>query len=189
MEPITCIEDLRVLHRKRTPKMFYDYVDSGSWTESTYHDNQQAFARTKLNQRVLVNLADRDISSQMLGKPVAMPAALAPIGLTGMQYADGEIHCARAAAKFGVPYCLSTMSICSIEEVANAVSEPFWFQLYVMKDRDYVKRLIERAKAAKCSALVLTADLQILGQRHKDIKNGLSTPPKITIDRIPRPLP
>ena len=164
--------------------MFYDYVDSGSWSESTYRDNESAFARYRLKQRVLVDLSSRSIKSKMLGREVTMPVALAPVGMTGMQWADGEILAARAAENFGVPYCLSTMSICSIEDVANAVSQPFWFQLYVMKDRDYVRRLILRAKAAQCSALVLTADLQIIGQRHKDIKNGLSTPPKPTLANL-----
>ncbi len=184
MTPVTCIEDLRILHRKRAPRMFYDYVDSGSWSESTYRDNESAFAKYRLKQRVLVDLSSRSIKSKMLGREVTMPVALAPVGLTGMQWADGEILAARAAENFGVPYCLSTMSICSIEDVANAVSQPFWFQLYVMKDRDYIRRLILRAKAAQCSALVLTADLQVLGQRHKDIKNGLSTPPKPTLANL-----
>ena len=184
MTRITCIEDLRVLHKKRTPTMFYDYVDSGSWTESTYRDNEAAFKKYKLRQRVLVDLANRTVSSTMLGQPVAMPTALAPVGLTGMQWANGEIHAARAAEKFGVAFCLSTMSICSIEDVAESVTKPFWFQLYVMRDRAFIERLIQRAKSAGCSALVLTADLQIMGQRHKDIKNGLSTPPRPTLANI-----
>lgn len=177
---ITCIEDLRVLHEKRSPRMFYDYVDSGSWTEGTYRSNTSAFADYQLRQRVMVDIDNRSLQSTMLGQDVSMPVALAPVGLTGMQWANGEIHAARAAEEFGVPFCLSTMSICSIEDVAEAVNQPFWFQLYVMRDRDYIKRLILRAKAAGCSALILTADLQIMGQRHKDIKNGLSTPPKLT---------
>jgi L-lactate dehydrogenase (cytochrome) len=177
---ITCVEDLRVLAEKRVPRMFYDYADSGSWTESTYRSNESDFARIKLRQRVAVNMEHRSVRSTMAGEDVAMPVALAPVGLVGMQHADGEILAARAAEKFGVPFTLSTMSICSIEDVAENVSKPFWFQLYVMRDRDFIKRLIDRAKSAGCSALVLTLDLQIMGQRHKDIKNGLSAPPKIT---------
>ena len=180
MTVITCIEDLRILHEKRTPRMFYDYVDSGSWTESTYRANNSAFMDYKFRQRVLVDVDNRSLKSKMLGQDVSMPVALAPVGLTGMQWVNGEIQAARAAEEFGVPFCLSTMSICSIEDVANSVHQPFWFQLYVMRDRDYIKRLILRAKAAGCSALILTVDLQIMGQRHKDIKNGLSTPPKLT---------
>ena len=181
MAIITNIEDLRVLHKKRTPKMFYDYADSGSWTESTYRANESEFQKIKLRQRVAVDMTNRTTKTTMVGQEVTMPVALAPTGLTGMQYADGEILAARAAEKFGVPFCLSTMSICSIEDVAEHTTKPFWFQLYVMKDRGFIERLIERAKAAKCSALVLTLDLQILGQRHKDLKNGLSAPPKLTI--------
>jgi len=184
MTTVTCIEDLRVLYEKRVPQMFYDYAESGSWTESTLRDNVDAFARIKLRQKVLVNIADRSLASTMAGQAVTMPVALAPTGLTGMQHADGEILAARAAEKFGVPFCLSTMSICSIEDVADQTTQPFWFQLYVMRDRDYIARLIQRAKAAQCSALVLTLDLQIMGQRHKDIKNGLSTPPKMTLQNI-----
>ncbi len=184
MPIITNIEDLRVLHQKRTPKMFYDYADSGSWTETTYRANEADFQKIKFRQRVAVNMEDRTTKTTMIGETVAMPVALAPTGLTGMQYADGEILAARAAEKFGVPFCLSTMSICSIEEVAKHTTKPFWFQLYVMKDRDFIERLIERARAASCSALVLTLDLQILGQRHKDLKNGLSAPPKLTIANI-----
>ena len=180
MPAITCIEDLRVLHEKRSPRMFYDYVDSGSWTEGTYRSNTSAFADYQLRQRVMVDIDNRSLQSTMLGQDVSMPVALAPVGLTGMQWVNGEIHAARAAEEFGIPFCLSTMSICSIEDVAEAVNQPFWFQLYVMRDRDYIKRLILRAKAAGCSALILTVDLQIMGQRHKDIKNGLSTPPKLT---------
>jgi L-lactate dehydrogenase (cytochrome) len=164
--------------------MFYDYTDSGSWTESTYRDNISAFEKIKLRQRVLFDMDNRSIKTRMVGQEVAMPVALAPVGLTGMQHADGEIKAAKAAEKFGVPYCLSTMSICSIEDVAENTSAPFWFQLYVMRDRHYIERLIDRAKAAGCSALVLTVDLQILGQRHKDIKNGLSTPPRPTLSNI-----
>jgi L-lactate dehydrogenase (cytochrome) len=184
MSVITCIEDLRVLHQKRTPKMFYDYCDSGSWTETTYRANASDFQKIKLRQRVAVNLENRSLRTQMIGQDVAMPVALAPTGLTGMQHADGEILAARAAEKFGVPFCLSTMSICSIEDVAARTTKPFWFQLYVMKDRGFIERLIDRAKAAKCSALMLTLDLQILGQRHKDLKNGLSAPPKLTLANI-----
>jgi L-lactate dehydrogenase (cytochrome) len=184
MPIITNIEDLRVLHQKRTPKMFYYYADSGSWTESTYRANESDFQKIKLRQRVAVNMLNRTTKTKMIGQDVAMPVALAPTGLTGMQYADGEILAAQAAEKFGVPFCLSTMSICSIEDVAERTTKPFWFQLYVMKDRGFIERLIERTKAANCSALVLTLDLQILGQRHKDIKNGLSAPPKLTIPNI-----
>ena len=169
MPVITNIEDLRVLHKKRTPKMFYDYADSGSWTESTYRSNESDFQKIKFRQKVAVNMENRTTKTQMIGQEVAMPVALAPTGLTGMQHADGEILAAKAAEKFGVPFCLSTMSICSIEDVAENTTKPFWFQLYVMKDRGFIERLIERAKAAKCSALVLTLDLQILGQRHKEI--------------------
>ena len=163
MPVITNIEDLRVLHKKRTPKMFYDYADSGSWTESTYRSNESDFQKIKFRQKVAVNMENRTTKTQMIGQDVAMPVALAPTGLTGMQHADGEILAAKAAEKFGVPFCLSTMSICSIEDVAENTTKPFWFQLYVMKDRGFIERLIERAKAAKCSALVLTLDLQILG--------------------------
>jgi L-lactate dehydrogenase (cytochrome) len=181
---ITNIEDLRVLHEKRAPRMFYDYVDSGSWTQSTYRANESDFQSIKFRQRVAINMANRSIKSTMLGQEVAMPVALAPVGMTGMQFADGEIQAANAAKKFGVPYCLSTMSICSIEEVYKRTQAPFWFQLYVMKDKRFVSALIERARAANCSALVITLDLQILGQRHKDIKNGLSATPKPTIKNL-----
>ena len=180
MPVITCIDDLKRLHRKRTPKMFFDYCESGAWTEQTFRENVSDFAEIRLRQKVAVDMSNRNIASTMLGNKVTMPVALAPVGFTGMQRADGEILAARAAAAFGVPYTLSTMSICSIEDVAANSPAPFWFQLYVMKDWDFVHRLIERARAAKCSALVLTLDLQILGQRHKDLKNGLSAPPKIT---------
>ncbi|MBI5923494.1 MAG: alpha-hydroxy-acid oxidizing protein [Betaproteobacteria bacterium] len=181
---ITCIEDLRRLARRRVPRMLYDYVDSGSWTEGTYRSNESDFARIKFRQRVAVNIEHRTLKSTMVGQDVAMPVALAPVGLLGMQHADGEILAARAAEKFGIPFTLSTMSICSIEDVAENSSAPFWFQLYVMRDRDFIGRLIDRAKAAGCSALVLTLDLQIMGQRHKDIKNRLSAPPKITLRNL-----
>jgi len=185
MSVITTIEDLRVLAEKRVPRMFYDYADSGSWTESTYRANEGDFQKIKLRQRVAVNMEGRSTASTMVGQPVAMPVAIAPTGLTGMQHADGEILAARAAKKFGIPFTLSTMSICSIEDVAKGTDgHPFWFQLYVMRDRDFIERLIDRAKAAGCSALVLTLDLQILGQRHKDLKNGLSAPPKPTLSTI-----
>ncbi|MFT5693334.1 MAG: L-lactate dehydrogenase (cytochrome) [Oceanicoccus sp.] len=181
MTVVTCIEDLHVLFGQRVPRMFADYTDSGSWTESTYRENSTAFEKIKLRQRVLVDMSNRSLKSTMLGQDVSMPVALSPVGSTGMQHADGEILAARAAGKFGVPYCLSTMSVCSIEDVAENTEKPFWFQLYVMRDRKFMERLIDRAKAANCSALVLTVDLQIVGQRHKDLKNGLSTPPKPTI--------
>ncbi|HZW19887.1 alpha-hydroxy acid oxidase [Noviherbaspirillum sp.] len=184
MPTITNIEDLRVLAQKRVPRMFYDYADSGSWTESTYRANSTDFEKIKFRQRVAVNMDNRTLKTTLAGQEVFMPVALAPTGLTGMQHADGEILAAKAAEKFGVPFTLSTMSICSIEDIAAHTTKPFWFQLYVMRDRDFIRRLIERAKAAKCSALVLTLDLQVLGQRHKDIKNGLSAPPKLTIPNI-----
>ena len=185
MTVITNIEDLRVLAQKRVPRMFYDYADSGSWTESTYRANEADFQTIKLRQRVAVNMENRSTASTMIGQKIAMPVAIAPTGLTGMQHADGEILGARAAKKFGIPFTLSTMSICSIEDVAKATDgHPFWFQLYMMKDRDFIARLIDRAKAANCSALVITLDLQILGQRHKDLKNGLSAPPKLTISNL-----
>jgi L-lactate dehydrogenase (cytochrome) len=184
MSVITTIEDLRVLAEKRVPRMFYDYADSGSWTESTYRANESDFQKIKLRQRVAVNMENRSTASTMVGEKVAMPVAIAPTGLTGMQHADGEILAARAAKKFGVPFTLSTMSICSIEDVAQHAGEGFWFQLYVMKDTGFIERLIDRAKAANCGALVLTLDLQILGQRHKDLKNGLSAPPKLTIKNM-----
>ena len=184
MSIITNIEDLRVLHEKRAPRMFYDYADSGSWTEGTYRSNETEFSKIKFRQRVAINIDDRSIASTMLDQPVSMPVALAPVGMTGMQHADGEILAAKAAKDFGVPFCLSTMSICSMEEVAKHTKHPFWFQLYVMRDKKFVSSLIERAKAANCSALVVTLDLQILGQRHKDLKNGLSAPPKPTIGNM-----
>jgi L-lactate dehydrogenase (cytochrome) len=178
---ITHIDDLRVLARKRVPRMFYDYCDSGSWTESTYRANESDFRKIKLRQRVAVNMEGRSTATRMVGVDVAMPVAMAPVGSVGMQHADGEILVARAAEKFGIPFTLSTMSICSIEDVAAHTRAPFWFQLYVMRDRDFSRRLMDRAKAAGCGALVLTLDLQILGQRHKDLKNGLSVPPKPTL--------
>jgi L-lactate dehydrogenase (cytochrome) len=184
MTIITTVEDLRVLAERRVPRMFYDYADSGSWTESTYRANESDFQKIKLRQRVAVNMEGRTTRTTMIGQDVAMPVAIAPTGFTGMQHADGEILAARAAEKFGIPFSLSTMSICSIEDVAAHTQAPFWFQLYVMRDRDFVERLIERAKAAKCSALILTLDLQVLGQRHKDLKNGLSAPPKPTIANL-----
>ncbi len=185
LSKITCIEDLRVVHQARTPRMFYDYADSGSYTESTYRANEDDFKKIKLRQRIAINMEGRSTASTMLGLPVAMPVAIAPVGLTGMQNADGEIKVAKAAKAFGVPFTLSTMSICSIEDVAKGTDgHPFWFQLYMMRDREFMKRLMDRAKAANCSALVLTLDLQVLGQRHKDIKNGMTAPPKLTLANI-----
>jgi L-lactate dehydrogenase (cytochrome) len=185
MAVLTNIEDLRRLARRRVPRMFYDYVDGGSWTESTYRANEADFARLKFRQRVAVDIGSRSTRAAMLGQEVTMPVAIAPTGLTGMQHADGEIHAARAAKNFGIPFTLSTMSICSIEDVARATDyHPFWFQLYVMRDRAFIERLIQRAKDANCSALMLTLDLQVAGQRHKDKKNGLSTPPKLTLRNI-----
>jgi L-lactate dehydrogenase (cytochrome) len=183
-QTITCIEDLRVLAKRRVPRMFYDYADSGAWTEGTYRANESDFQRIKLRQRVAVDMTNRTLASTMVGLPVAMPVALAPVGMTGMQHADGEILAARAASKAGVPFTLSTMSICSIEDVAENTDKPFWFQLYVMRDRDFMSRLLKRAKAAQCSALVLTLDLQILAQRHKDLKNGLTAPPRLTLPNL-----
>ncbi|OJY31686.1 alpha-hydroxy acid oxidase [Gemmobacter sp. LW-1] len=184
MPVITCIDDLKRLHARRTPRMFYDYAESGSYTEQTFRENVTDFEKIRLRQKVAVDMSNRSIAGEMIGTPVTMPVALAPVGLTGMQSADGEIKAARAAEKFGVPFTLSTMSICSIEDVAAQTTAPFWFQLYVMRDEDFVDRVIDRARAAGCSALVLTLDLQILGQRHKDLKNGLSAPPKLTIPNI-----
>ena len=181
MPVITCIDDLKRIYRRRVPRMFYDYAESGSYTEGTFRDNSSDFARIKLRQKVAVDMSGRSTESTMIGQKVAMPVALAPVGMTGMQSADGEIKAALAAKKFGVPFTLSTMSICSIEDVAQATQHPFWFQLYVMRDEEFVENIIERAKRANCSALVLTLDLQILGQRHKDLKNGLSAPPKLTV--------
>ena len=184
LKKVTEIEDLRRVAERKVPRMFYDYVDSGSWTETTYRSNETDFDRIKLRQRVLVDMDHRSLATHMIGEEVKMPVAIAPTGFTGMMWADGEIHAARAAEKFGVPFSLSTMSICSIEDIATHTSKPFWFQLYVMRDHDYVANLIQRAKDANCSALILTADLQVLGQRHKDIKNGLSAPPRPTLANI-----
>jgi L-lactate dehydrogenase (cytochrome) len=184
MTVITCIEDLRVLAQRRVPRMFYDYADSGSWTESTYRANESDFAGIKLRQRVAVNMENRSTAVKMVGVDAKMPVAIAPVGLTGMQHADGEIHAARAAEKFGIPFTLSTMSICSIEDIAENTSAPFWFQLYMMRDREAMARMIDRCKAARCSALVLTLDLQVIGQRHKDLKNGLTAPPRPTLANI-----
>ena len=184
MAVITCIEDQRKLAMRKVPRMFYDYADAGSWTESTYRLNEEDFEDLKLRQRVGIDVSDRSTRMVMLGQNLPIPVALAPTGLTGMQRADGEILAAKAAEEFGVPFTLSTMSICSIEDVAANTSKPFWFQLYVMRDRDFIRRLIERAKAANCSALMITLDLQILAQRHKDLRNGLSAPPKMTISNM-----
>ncbi len=184
MTVITCIDDLKRLHKRRTPKMFFDYCESGSYTEQTFRENTTDFAKLRLRQKVAVDMDGRSTTSTMIGEPVAMPVALAPVGMTGMQRADGEIKAARAAEKFGVPFTLSTMSICSIEDIAEHTKKPFWFQLYVMKDEEFVDSAIERARAAGCSALVLTLDLQILGQRHKDLKNGLTAPPRMTLRNI-----
>ncbi|MBB3559565.1 L-lactate dehydrogenase (cytochrome) [Rhizobium sp. BK512] len=182
-KPLT-IADLKKMAQRRVPKMFFDYADSGAWTEATYAANEADFRDIKLRQRVLVDITNRTLETTMIGQKVSMPVALAPTGMTGMQHADGEMLAARAAEEFGVPFTLSTMSICSIEDVASVTTKPFWFQLYVMRDRGFVLDLINRAKAAKCSALVLTADLQIIGQRHKDLRNGLSAPPKLTPKHI-----
>ena len=184
MTVITTIEDLRVLAEKRVPRMFYDYADSGSWTEGTYRANSDDFQRIQFRQRVAVNMENRSTAVKLVGQDAKMPVAIAPVGLTGMQHADGEIHAARAAEKFGIPFTLSTMSICSIEDIAEHTSAPFWFQLYMMRDRDAMARMIERARAARCSALVLTLDLQVIGQRHKDLKNGLTAPPRPTLRNI-----
>ena len=180
MPVITCLDDLKRLYRRRTPKMFYDYAESGSWTEQTFRENSSDFQKIYLRQKVAVNMEGRSTASEMIGTPVAMPVALAPVGMTGMQRADGEIKAARAAEAFGIPFTLSTMSICSMEDVAAHTTKPFWFQLYVMRDTEFLEGLIDRAKKANCSALVVTLDLQILGQRHKDLKNGLTAPPKMT---------
>ncbi|MBA4263311.1 MAG: alpha-hydroxy-acid oxidizing enzyme [Comamonadaceae bacterium] len=184
MTVITTIEDLRVLAKKRVPRMFYDYADSGSWTESTYRANSDDFQKIKLRQRVAVNMENRSTATQMVGQATKMPVCIAPVGLTGMQSADGEIKAAKAAEKFGIPFTLSTMSICSIEDIAQNTTAPFWFQLYMMRDREAMARMIERCKVAQCSALVLTLDLQVIGQRHKDLKNGLTAPPKPTIANL-----
>ena len=181
---ITCIEDLREIAHRKVPRMFVDYAESGSYAEETLHANRRDLESILLRQRILVDVSKRSTATQIVGKPVSAPLVLAPIGLCGMQRGNGEILAAKAAAKAGIPFCLSTMSVCSIEDVAEEVNEPFWFQLYVMRDHEFVRALIERARAAKCSALVLTVDLQVLGQRHRDIKNGLSVPPKMTIANL-----
>ena len=184
MGVVACVEDLRKEMQRRVPRMFYDYCESGSWTESTFHANEADLQAIKFRQRVAIDVSERSTAMTMLGQDVTMPVALAPTGLTGMQHADGEILAAQAAEAFGVPFTLSTMSICSIEDVAENTSKPFWFQLYVMRDRDFIRRLVERAKAANCSALMITLDLQIMGQRHKDVRNGLSAPPKLTLKNM-----
>ncbi len=184
MTTITCIEDLRQIYRRRVPRMFYDYAESGSWTEQTFRENSLDFRDIHLRQRVAIDMSNRSTASTMIGQQVSMPVALAPVGLTGMQCADGEIKAARAAEEFGVPFTLSTMSICSIEDVASHTSRPFWFQVYTLKDDDFMQRLFDRARAANCSAVVITVDLQVLGQRHKDLKNGLSAPPRLTVKSI-----
>jgi L-lactate dehydrogenase (cytochrome) len=180
MPKITCIDDLKTIYRRRVPKMFYDYCETGSWTEQTFRENTSDFDKLYFKQRVAVDMTNRTTASQMIGQDVAMPVALAPVGLTGMQHADGEILAARAAEKFGVPFTLSTLSICSIEDVAKNTKKPFWFQVYTLKDDDFMERLMGRARDAGCSAIVITLDLQVQGQRHRDIKNGLSAPPKLT---------
>jgi L-lactate dehydrogenase (cytochrome) len=184
MKHITCIEDLRQLHKRRVPKAFFDYADRGSYTEDTLRANSEDLQQIKFRQRILVDVSKRDLSTTILGEPAAMPLILAPVGLLGMQHGDGEIHACRAAQAAGIPFTQSTMSICSIEDIAAAVDKPFWFQLYVMKDRGFIKALIERAIAAKCSALVLTVDLQVIGQRHQDIKNGMSVPPEWSLSKL-----
>ncbi len=184
MPVITCIDDLKRIYARRTPRMFYDYCESGSWTEQTFRENTSDFSEILLRQRIAVDMSNRSTATQMIGQEVAMPVALAPVGLTGMQCADGEIKAAKAAEKFGVPFTLSTMSICSIEDVAENTSKPFWMQVYTLKDDDFMQRLFDRAKAANCSAAVITVDLQVLGQRHKDLKNGLSAPPKLTVKSV-----
>ena len=184
MKHITCIEDLRQLHKRRVPKAFFDYADRGSYTEDTLRANSEDLQQIKFRQRILVDVSKRDLSTTILGEPAAMPLILAPVGLLGMQHGDGEIHACRAAQAAGIPFTQSTMSICSIEDIAAAVDKPFWFQLYVMKDRGFIKALIERAIAAKCSALVLTVDLQVIGQRHQDIKNGMSVPPEWSLGKL-----
>ena len=184
MKHITCIEDLRQLHKRRVPKAFFDYADRGSYTEDTLRANPDDLRQIKFRQRILVDVSKRDLSTTILGEPAAMPLILAPVGLLGMQHGDGEIHACRAAQAAGIPFTQSTMSICSIEDIAAAVDKPFWFQLYVMKDRGFIKSLIERAIAAKCSALVLTVDLQVIGQRHQDIKNGMTVPPEWSLSKL-----
>jgi L-lactate dehydrogenase (cytochrome) len=184
MPPVTCIEDLRQIARRRIPKMFFDYAEAGSYSEQTLRANRADLERIKLRQRVLVDVSRRDLTTTIVGEPVPLPLALAPVALTGMQHGDGEIHACRAAHAAGIPFTLSTMSVCAIEDVAAAVDKPFWFQLYVMKDRGFVRSLIERAAAARCSALVLTIDLQVLGQRHCDVKNGLTVPPALRLKNV-----
>src|SRR6476469_4049348 len=184
MKHITCIEDLRQLHKRRVPKAFFDYADRGSYSEDTLRANSEDLRQIKFRQRILVDVSKRDLSTTILGEPAAMPLILAPVGLLGMQHGDGEIHACRAAQAAGIPFTQSTMSICSIEDIAAAVDKPFWFQLYVMKDRGFIKSLIERANAAKCSALVLTVDLQVIGQRHQDIKNGMTVPPEWSLSKL-----
>ena len=184
MPVITTIDDLKQIYKRRVPKMFYDYAETGSWTEQTFLENSADFQELYFRQKIAVNMEGRSTETMMIGHPVSMPVALAPVGLTGMQCADGEIKAARAAESFGVPFTLSTMSICSIEDVAEHTHKPFWFQVYTLKDDDFMRRLMERAKAANCSALVITVDLQMLGQRHKDLKNGLSAPPKLTLKSV-----
>ena len=184
MPVITNIDDLKRIYERRTPRMFYDYCESGSWTEQTFRENTSDFSEILLRQRIAVDMSNRSTATQMIGQDVSMPVALAPVGLTGMQCADGEIKAAKAAEKFGVPFTLSTMSICSIEDVAENTSKPFWMQVYTLKDDDFMQRLFDRAKAANCSAAVITVDLQVLGQRHKDLKNGLSAPPKLTMKSV-----
>ncbi|MEC8089743.1 MAG: alpha-hydroxy acid oxidase [Pseudomonadota bacterium] len=184
MAAIACVDDLRKKMQRRVPRMFYDYCESGSWTESTFNANESDLQDIKFRQRVAIDVSERSTAMTMLGEEVPMPVALAPTGLTGMQHADGEILAAQAAEQFGVPFTLSTMSICSIEDVAENTSKPFWFQLYVMRDRQFIRNLVERARAANCSALMITLDLQIMGQRHKDVRNGLSAPPKLTLKNI-----
>src|SRR5947208_2089548 len=184
MKHITCIEDLRQVHKRKVPKAFFDYADRGSYAEETLRANRDDLQQIKFRQRVLVDVSKRDLSTKILGETAALPLILAPVGLTGMQFGDGEIHACRAAQAAGIPYTLSTMSICSIEDVAQSVDKPFWFQLYVMKDRGFIKALIERAIAAECSALVLTVDLQLLGQRHQDIKNGMTVPPEWSLSKL-----
>ncbi|MBR0754212.1 alpha-hydroxy-acid oxidizing protein [Bradyrhizobium jicamae] len=184
MKHITCIEDLRLLHKRRVPKAFFDYADRGSYTEDTLRANSEDLQQIKFRQRILVDVSKRDLSTTILGEPAKMPLVLAPVGLLGMQHGDGEIHACRAAQAAGIPFTQSTMSICSIEDIAAAVDKPFWFQLYVMKDRGFIKALIERAIAAKCSALVLTVDLQVIGQRHQDIKNGMTVPPEWSLSKL-----
>ncbi|MBR0694136.1 alpha-hydroxy acid oxidase [Bradyrhizobium lablabi] len=184
MKHITCIEDLRQLHKRRVPKAFFDYADRGSYTEETLRANSEDLQQIKFRQRILVDVSKRSLSTTILGEPAAMPLILAPVGLLGMQHGDGEIHACRAAQAAGIPFTQSTMSICSIEDIAAAVDKPFWFQLYVMRDRGFIKSLIERALAAKCSALVLTVDLQVIGQRHQDIKNGMTVPPEWSLSKL-----